>query len=400
MNVGVQTFQRAPGEATGTVALECALDELAYQLKMDPIELRLKNYAETDLSESKPFSSKNLRQCYEEGAKRFGWAKRSTAVGATREGHDLIGVGMATATYPGNRSAASAVVRIKPDGSAFVGSGTQDLGTGTYTIMAQTASKALGIDLDKIEVKLGDSALPKAPVSGGSMSAASVCPAVEEAAKQAKLKAIALAVEDINSPLHGADQQNIEAAGGKLFLKDSPAKMESYADLLARHGNQTLEAKGDAEPGQDAKTLSVHSFGAVFAEVAVNAYTRMIKVRRVTGVYDIGTLMNQKTGLNQLTGGIVWGISTALYEDQHLDPVSGRVVNNNFAEYHVPVNADIQEIDVSVLNIPDLKFNPLGARGIGEIGITGSAAAVVNAIYHAIGIRVRDLPVTPDKLLG
>jgi xanthine dehydrogenase YagR molybdenum-binding subunit len=400
MNVGVQTFQRAPGEATGTVALECALDELAYQLKMDPIELRLKNYAETDLSENKPFSSKNLKQCYEEGAKRFGWATRSTAAGTTRDGHDLIGVGMATATYPGNRSAASAVVRIKPDGSAFVGSGTQDLGTGTYTIMAQTASNALGIDLDKIEVKLGDSALPKAPVSGGSMSAASVCPAVEEAAKQAKLKAIALAIGDIHSPLHGADQQNIEAAGGKLFLKNSPEKMESYADLLARHGNQTLEAKGDAEPGQDAKTLSAHSFGAVFAEVAVNAHTKMIKVRRVTGVYDIGTLMNQKTGLNQLTGGIVWGISTALYEEQHLDPVYGRVVNNNLAEYHVPVNADIHDIDVSVLNIPDLKFNPLGARGIGEIGITGSAAAVVNAIYHATGIRVRDLPVTPDKLLG
>lgn len=398
-NLGVATFMRAPGEAPGTAVLEIALDELAEKLKMDPVALRMVNYAEKDPSEDKPWSSKHLKECYEQAADRFGWSKRSATPGQHVEGNELIGYGMGTATYPANRSAAQAVIRIKPDGSAYVGSGTQDLGTGMYTIMAQTAARFLSIDPKRVEVKLGDSTLPKAPVSGGSQSTASVAPAIEDAAKQVKLKMIQLAIRDVRSPLHGASDVDVDWKDGVLFVKSAPHQSESFASLLSRNGNQTLEAMGSAEPGEEKTSMTTQSFGAVFAEVAVDKTTHMVKVRRVVATYDIGTLMNDKTGINQLQGGIVWGISFALHEETHIDPVYGRTVNENFAEYHVPVNADIGTIDVTVLNLADTKFNPLGARGIGEIGITGAAAAVANAIYNATGKRVREYPITPDKIM-
>jgi xanthine dehydrogenase YagR molybdenum-binding subunit len=399
MNLGVATFTRAPGEATGTAALETAMDELAIALKMDPVQLRLANYAEKDLGSDKPWSSKHLRECYEQAAERFGWAKRNSEPRSTREGNKLIGWGMATATYPANRSAAMAMVKILPNGHAYVGCGSQDLGTGTYTIMAQTAGDALGIDPKLVEAKLGDSTLPKAPVSGGSQSAASIGPAIAAAAMQAKLKVAQMAIGDESSPLHGAAVADIAAKDGKLFLISTPGKTESYVDILARHGGQAVEATGSAEPGEDHTGMSTHSFGAVFVEVAVDADTHMVEVRRVVGTYDIGTLMNETTGMNQLEGGIVWGVSFALHEESHLDNTYGRYVNANLAEYHVPANADIGTMDITVLNIPDTKFNPLGARGIGEIGITGAAAAVGNAIYHATGKRVREFPITVDKIM-
>jgi xanthine dehydrogenase YagR molybdenum-binding subunit len=400
MNLGVATFMRAPGESTGTAALETAMDELAVALKMDPVQLRLVNYAEKDLGSDKPWSSKHLRACYEQAAARFGWSKRNPQPTAMREGNKLIGWGMATATYPANRSAAQALVRILPNGQAFVACGSQELGTGTYTIMAQTAGDTLGIDPAFVEAKLGDSTLPKAPVSGGSQSAASIGPAIEAAAMQVKLKVAQLAISDPKSPLHGAAVADISSRGGKLFLSSAPGKLESYADILSRNGGQPVEAMGSAEPGEEQTALSTHSFGAVFAEVAVDRDTLMVEVRRIVATYDIGTLMNNTTGINQLEGGIVWGVSFALHEESHLDDTYGRYVNANLAEYHIPVNADIGKLDVTVLNIPDTKFNPLGARGIGEIGITGTAAAVGNAIFHATGKRVRDFPITLDKLLN
>jgi xanthine dehydrogenase YagR molybdenum-binding subunit len=399
VNYGVGTFMRAPGEASGTAVIEMAMDELAEKLKMDPVQLRLVNYAERNPDEDKPWSSKHLRECYEQGAAKFGWSKRSATPGQRVEGNELIGCGMGTATYPANRSAAMAVVRLMPDGRVFVGSGTQDLGTGTYTIMAQTAAQELGLDVKLMDVKLGDSTLPKAPVSGGSQSAASVCPAVQEAAKQAKLKAAAMAVADAQSPLHGAATTDVDVEGGRVFLKKEPGSGEEITALIARNGGKPIEAEGSAEPGEDETSMTAQSFGAVFAEVAVDKDTHMVKVRRVVGVYDIGTLMNKQTGLNQLMGGIVWGVGFALHEETHVDPAGGRPVNENLAEYHVPVNADIGTIDVSALNIPDVKFNPMGARGIGEIGITGAAAAVANAIYNATGKRVREYPITPDKIM-
>jgi xanthine dehydrogenase YagR molybdenum-binding subunit len=291
------------------------------------------------------------------------------------------------------------MVRILPNGHALVACGSQDLGTGTYTIMAQTAGNALGIDLNLVEAQLGDSTLPKAPVSGGSQSAASIGPAIQAAAMEAKLKVAQLAIGDPNSPLHDAAIADVGASNGRLFLISQPSVSDSYVEILARAGGKPIEATGSAEPGEDHTAMSTHSFGAVFAEVAVDADTYMVRVRRVVATYDIGTLMNTTTGINQLEGGIVWGVSFALHEESHLDNTYGRYVNSNLAEYHVPVNADIGELDVTVLNIPDTKFNPLGARGIGEIGITGTAAAVGNAIFHATGIRVRNFPVTLDKLL-
>jgi xanthine dehydrogenase YagR molybdenum-binding subunit len=400
VNLGISTYMRAPGEAPGTAVLEIAMDELAEKLKMDPVELRLANYAEKDPSHDRPWTDKHLRDCYTQAAQRFGWSKRKSTPGSVTEGNALIGYGMATATYPANRSAAQAVVRMLPGGRMFVGSGTQDLGTGMYTIMAQQAAAGFGIDPRLVDVKLGDSTLPKAPVSGGSQSSASVLPAIQDATTQLKLKLADLAVADAQSPLHGVKTLDIEARDGKLINKNNPSQSDSLVDLISRNGGKPVEAMGSAEPSESRDAMTSYSWGAVFAEVAVDKDTHMVKVRRVVGTYDIGTLLNDKTGINQLMGGIVWGISFALYEEAHIDPVYGRVVNESLAEYHVPVNADIGEIDATVLNIPDTKFNPIGSRGIGEIGITGAAAAVANAIYNATGKRVREYPITPDKIMN
>jgi xanthine dehydrogenase YagR molybdenum-binding subunit len=399
VNLGVSTFMRAPGEAPGTAVLEIAMDELAEKLKMDPVQLRLANYADNDPSHDRPWTSKHLRDCYTQAAERFGWAKRSATPGTVTEGNALIGYGMATATYPANRSAAMAVVRLLPGGKMFVGSGTQDLGTGTYTIMAQQAAAGLGIDPSMVEVKLGDSTLPRAPVSGGSQSSASVLPAIQDATTQLKLKLADLAIADAASPLHGLKTVDIDAKDGKLVNKLNPAQTDSLADLIARNGNKPVEATGSAEPSESRDAMSSQSWGAVFAEVAVDKDTHMVKVRRIVATYDIGTLLNTKTGMNQLMGGITWGVSFALYEAAHIDPAYGRAANESLAEYHVPVNADIGTVDITVLGIPDLKFNPIGSRGIGEIGITGAAAAVANAIYNATGKRLREYPITPDKIM-
>jgi xanthine dehydrogenase YagR molybdenum-binding subunit len=406
MNIGVATYMRAPGESSGTAVFEIAMDELAEKLNIDPVQLRLINHADNDPDENKPWTSKHLRECYAEAAQRFDWTAaraRNPRPGQLTEGNNLIGYGMATATYPANRSAAQAIVRFMPNGRVYVGSGTQELGTGMYTIMAQTAADELGIDPLRIDVQLGDSTLPRAPVSGGSQSAASVCPAVLDAAKKAKLKAIALTIADPKSPLHNALADDVDLRAGRLFLKKDPSRGETLVDLMARNSTPSeadpIEAEGSAQPSADHTNYSSQSFGAVFAEVAVDRDTRMVKVRRIVGTYDIGTLMNNKTGINQLHGGIVWGVGFALTEATVIDPITGRPANGNFADYHVPVNADIGTIDVTVLNIPDTKFSPLGAHGIGEIGITGVPAAIANAIYNATSIRVREYPITPDKLL-
>ncbi len=400
MNLGMGTWMRAPGEATGSVGLEIALDELAEKLNIDPIQLRLINYAEKDPGKGLPWSSKHLRECYTQAADRFGWSKRTAQPGQRREGNKLIGYGMATANYGAGRRPSSAVVRILPNGRVFVGVGTQDLGTGTYTILAQTAADTLFIDPTLVDVKLGDTTLPPSGGSGGSTTAASVCPGVYDAAIQAKLKLIQLASADAQSPLHGATADDVHTRDGKLFLKSNPEKSETFTALIARNGNTPIEATATSEMPKDRDTFSSHSWGAIFAEVAVDVDTHMVQVRRMVGTYDIGTLINAKTGTNQLIGGVVWGVSMALLEETLIDTTYGRTLNENLAEYHVPVNADIHQIDVTAVGIPDYKFNPLGSRGIGEIGITGAAAAIANAIYNATGKRVRDLPITLDKIMN
>jgi xanthine dehydrogenase YagR molybdenum-binding subunit len=306
---------------------------------------------------------------------------------------------MATATYPAHRSEASAIARIMPDGTAVVVSGTQDIGTGTYTIMTQVAADALGFPVDRVSFGLGDSSLPRAPISGGSQSAASVSPAVHEAASAARAQLIALARADEASPLHGLAVEDVTVVDGWVASRSQPTKRDPAAAIIARAGSRPIEAAATAKSGDESKRFESHSFGAIFTEIHVDAALGVIRVPRVVAVYDVGRLLNEKTGKSQLMGGLVWGIGAALEEESALDPRYGRFVNGNLAEYHVPVNGDIGTIDVTVLDVPDTNFNPLGARGIGEIGITGIVAAVANGVYHATGVRVRDLPITLDKVM-
>jgi xanthine dehydrogenase YagR molybdenum-binding subunit len=399
LDIGTPTFMRAPGETSGSFALESAMDEMAYQLNMDPLALRLKNYADMEPQEKKPWSEKSLRECYEKGAAKFGWSRRNPKPRSMQQGNTLIGWGMATATYPANRSEASAVVRILPDGTAMAASGTQDLGTGTFTVMTQVAADALGFPMEMVTFALGDSSLPKAPVSGGSQSAASVSPAVREAASQARGKLIAMAIADSGSPLAGASADDVTVNNGWVISRADPAKRDPAAAIIARNGGKPIEATATVKPGDEKKEYAFHSFGAVFAEVHVDADLGTIRVARVVSVYDVGSLLNEKTAHSQLMGGVVWGIGSALTEKSELDPRYGRYTNANLAEYHVPVNADINTIDITVLGQTDPHINSLGVRGIGEIGITGVAGAIANAVYHATGVRVRDLPITLDKVM-
>ena len=399
LNIGTPTFMRAPGEASGTFAIESAMDELAYALHIDPIALRLKNYAEKDPESGKPFSSKSLRECYGRGAEKFGWAKRTPEPRSMRDGNWLIGWGMATAAYPTRRSPASAVARILPDGRAWVRCGSQDLGTGTYTVMTQIASDALGIPPEHVRFELGDTDMPESPVSGGSQTAASVGSAVNAAALAVKNKVALLAIADAQSPLHGAREEDVRAANGTLSLASDPSKGETYRAVIARHGGQPVEAEASVKPGVEAEELSMHAFGAVFAEVRVDKDLGEMRVPRVVGVYGVGKVLNAKMARSQFMGGIVYGIGMAMMEETQIDPHLGRYMNADLAEYHVPVNADIQSIDVSVVEENDLRVNPIGVKGIGEIGTTGIAAALANAVYHATGKRVRDLPLTLDKVL-
>jgi len=399
LDVGTPTFMRAPGETSGSFALESAMDEMAYELNMDPLAFRLKNYAEMEPQEKRPWSEKSLRECYQIGADKFGWSRRNPKPRSMRDGNTLIGLGMATATYPANRSEASAIARILPDGTAMVASGTQDLGTGTYTVMTQVAADALGFPMDKVEFALGDSSLPHAPVSGGSQSVASVSPAVRAAASQARAKLIAMAIADSGSPLSGGSTDDVTVDNGWIISRADPSKRDPAAAVIARNGGKPIEAMATTKPGDEKQQFAFHSFGAVFTEVHVDADLGKIRVPRIVGVYDVGSLLNEKTAHSQLMGGLVWGIGSALTEKSELDARYGRYTNANLAEYHVPVNADIGLLDITLLGKPDAHINPLGARGIGEIGITGVAGSIANAVYHATGVRVRDLPITLDKVM-
>jgi xanthine dehydrogenase YagR molybdenum-binding subunit len=402
MNLGTPTFMRAPGEATGSVALECAMDELAYELHMDPLDLRLKNYTERDPGKDLPFSSKSLRQCYEIGAERFGWRERNPQPRSMRQGNRLVGWGMATATYPTNRSPGECSATLLPDGTALFRSSTQDLGTGTYTVMTQVAADAIGLPVERVRFELGNSQMPEAPVSGGSTTVASVGPAVQAAGHALRLKLVGIAAAAEGSPLFGATPDQVGVEQGELYLLSDPARREAMTAIAARHSQTQggpVEVTARAEPGDEKQKYSMHAFGAVFAEVTVDEDLGEIRVPRVVGVYGVGKLMNEKTGYSQLMGGIVWGISLALFEETLIDQREGRAVNGNLAEYHVPTNADIQAIDVQIVDEDDPHVNPLGAKGIGEIGITGVGAAIANAVFHATGKRVRDLPITLDKVM-
>ncbi|MBE8992422.1 xanthine dehydrogenase family protein molybdopterin-binding subunit [Nostoc sp. LEGE 12450] len=395
---GTPTYMRAPGEAPGSFALESAMDELAYALNIDPVELRLRNHADSDPTKELPWSSKSLIQCYKIGAEKFGWQKRNPQPRSMRDGNYLIGWGMATATYPTNRSPASAIAQIMADGTALVQSGSQDIGTGTYTVMTQVAADALGLPFEKVRFELGDTKMPQTPVSGGSQTAASVSSAVHLAGNEARSKLLQLALADKKSPLYSSNAEDVIAQNGSFFLKNKSSASETYQAILARHGMKMIEARADSKLTDAEDKFSMHAFGSQFAEVRVNPDSGEVRVTRWVGSFGVGRILNAKTANSQLIGGIVYGIGMALMEHTIIDPNLGRVVNHDLAEYHVPVNADVPDIEVLFVDEHDPHINPLGVKGIGEIGITGTAAAIANAVYHATGKRVRDLPITLDKL--
>jgi xanthine dehydrogenase YagR molybdenum-binding subunit len=399
LDAGTPQFMRAPGESSGTFALESAMDELAAALAIDPVELRLKNYADRDPHEDKPWSSKSLRECYRRGAERFQWSRRTPAPRSMRDGNLLVGLGMATATYPVNRNAAGAVARVFSNGTAVVQSGSQDVGPGTYTAMTQIAADALGLPAGKVRFELGDTRMPKTPVSGGSMTAASTGSAVQATCSALQRKLLRMALDAPESPLRGADEKDLVVEDGRIYARSDPRKAETYAALLGRKGLKQVEERGEAKPGAEKEQLSMHSFGAQFAEVRVDPEMGTVRVTRWTGVFAAGRILNPKLARSQFIGGVVWGIGMALTERTVMDPRLGRFVTRDLADYHVPVNADVPDIDVSWINEVDPRVNPVGVKGIGELGLTGAAAAIANAIYHATGKRIRDLPITVDKLL-
>lgn len=397
LNAPLPTYMRAPGEASGVYALESAMDEMAVALKMDPIEFRLRNYAETDPHEGKPFASKALRACYEQGARAFGWERRPAEPRSMRDGNTLVGWGFATSTYPTNRRQAEARVRLNRDGGVVVQSGSQDLGTGTYTVMSQVAADTLGVPFGRIRVELGDSALPRAPVSGGSTTAASVAPAVQAAclAMVEKIKDLALA--DPRGPWRGQPRDALQVRDGLLV---GPGRQAPVASVLGAGGPPFLEVTAKAGPGDERKEYSMHAFGAQFAEVRVDQDLGEIRVSRFVGAFDGGRILNAKTARSQLIGGITYGIGMALLEETLVDGETGRIVNMNVSEYLMPVNADVPDIQTIIVPNDERTSNPLGVKGIGELPMVGVAAAVANAVYHATGVRVRKVPIRVEDVLA
>jgi xanthine dehydrogenase YagR molybdenum-binding subunit len=399
LNIHTPTPMRAPGHVSGLFALECAMDELAVELDMDPVELRVRNHAERDQKDDLPWSSESLLECYRLAGERFGWERRNPTPRSMRANGHLVGYGMAAATYPARRAPATARARILADGSALVQSATSDMGPGTYTSMTQVAADALALPVGHVRFELGDTALPKAPVHGGSMTMASVGPAVHEACSAARRQVLALARGDGNSPLHGAADDAVEYADGRIFRKGDPAAGESYQEILERHGSDGIEAIAQAKPGEEATRFSMHGFGALFAEVHVDPDFGIVRVRRLVGAYGVGRIVNPKIAHSQCIGGMVGGIGMALLEDTQVDPRFGRVINANLAEYLVPVNADVRDLEALFIDEHDPHIGPLGAKGLAEIALCGVAPAIANAVFHATGRRVRDLPIRPEALL-
>ncbi len=399
LNYGTPTYMRAPGESTGSFALESAMDELAYKLNMDPIAVRLANYAEMDPTKHIPFSSKSLRECYQRGADAIGWSSRTAAPRSMRDGRYLIGMGMATASYPTNRSKSSARGEARPDGSVVFQAMGVDIGTGAYTTFTLIAAQTLGLPVERVTFQLGDSTYPQAPVAGGSQLTASLGSATRLAALDLRSRLIALAVADARSPLHGADPAAVEFANGRLSLSSAPARGETFETLLARNGGTAVTGSADAAPGAEKQQYSMHAFGAQFAMVRVDPALGTVRLVKQIGAFASGRIINAKTARSQYLGGMVFGVGMALLEESRPDERTGRFMNANLGEYLVPVHADMGLMDALIVEEDDPHVNPIGVKGIGEIGIVGAAAAIANAVYHATGKRVRDLPITPDKLL-
>jgi len=402
VNTGTPLFMRAPGEATGSIALESAIDEMALACGMDPLAFRLKNYAEVEPITGKPFSSKALRACYDQGAAHFGWSKRPLQARQMRDDAGLlIGWGMGTATFPAMMFQAEARAAIRRDGSGVMEIGAHDMGQGAGTALAQIAADGLGLDVDRVEFRSGTSDLPDGGIAGGSSHTATAGMAIHNAGAAVIARLADLATNDERSPLFGAGNAGVIAREGRLFRRDDPGRGEGYAEILARAGVAEVEARGagGANPAAQAD-YAMHAHGAVFAEVKVDPELGQVRVTRMVGAFAAGRIINPHLVRSQLAGGMIWGISFALHEEAVIDRRSGRIMNANLAEYHVPVNADVPPMEVLTVEEHDPHVNALGIKGVGEIGITGSAGAVANAIWHATGVRVRRFPIRIDELVG
>ncbi len=401
VNVATPTFMRAPGECPGTYAVECAMDELAAELRIDPVELRVINHSDVHPITEKPWSTKHLKEAYRLGAEKFGWAARTPAPRSMQRDGKLVGWGIATATYPGYKMMAEAKIRLEASGAVRVQCAAHDIGTGAYTVLTQISAEAIGVPVESVKFELGNSDLPFGPVAGGSNTTATVGSAIYDAAQGLHRNLAKLAMADAHSPLHGLDAGKVVmSVPGRLSSQDDPTRSDSFAEILQRAGKDSVEGEGSFKPALLTKpAVAFQSFGAHFCEVQIDPDFPRVKVTRFVSVMDCGRVINPKTARSQILGGVVMGIGMALEEETVLDRVTGLPATRNLADYHVPVNADIPEIEVHFVGEPDFAFNPMGARGMGEIGITGTAAAIANAVYHATGKRVRDLPITLDKLL-
>lgn len=393
------TAMRSPHEALGHFALESAMDELAYAIDVDPVALRLRNDTQIDPHSGRPFSTRAMRECLKAGAARFGWDKRTPEPRSMRDGRDLIGLGMAGAIYTHWRWPAKARVTLKRDGSALVETGTHELGAGTYTVMQQVAADTLGLPPEKVSVRLGDTRLPASHASIGSATMANAGASVMLAAQAARDRAIELALTGRNAPFAGAVRDDLLISDGRLMLAGKKPQI-TYAELLARNGLATLVGDGNYDPVEEANgPKAVFSFAAVFAEVRVDPDLGLVRLNRFLGAYDAGRIINPKTARSQAIGGIIWGVGQALLEQSETDPVLGRFLNRNYSGYLVPTNADIPALDVLFVGEFDEEASPLGAKGLGELTAVSVAPAIANAVYHATGKRVRDLPITVEKLL-
>ena len=391
---------RAPGAPTGQFAVESAIDELSYLLNIDPVELRLRNYTETDENEGKPYTSKALRDAYRLGAEKFGWARRNKAPRATKTGREWVGWGMATGVWEAMVMKTSAAATLHADGRVSIGTATADIGTGTYTILTQIAADALGVAMDQVTTKLGDTDLPAAPLEGGSWTAASAGAAVQAACEAVQASLLKLAKAAPGSGFADADIGQVAFENGRIVLRDQPDVSMAYAAAMQAGGVAQIHEEVTTEPDSAVKkAYSSYTHSAVFAEVRVDEDLGVVRVTRIVDAICAGKILNPKTARSQIIGGVVFGLSMALQEEALDDPNLGRFMNHNFAEYHVPVNADIIDIDVIFVDEHDDKTSKLGVKGLGEIGVCGTAAAIANAVYHATGKRVRDLPITIGKLI-
>jgi xanthine dehydrogenase YagR molybdenum-binding subunit len=398
-DLNTPTWMRAPGAVSGMFALECALDELAYSLQVDPLELRLVNYAEVDPDSGKPFSSKALRECYRLGAEKFGWKDRSFQPRSMRDGRLLVGWGMATGVWGAWQNPASAKVTLRADGTAQVASAATDIGPGTYTVVTMIAAEFLGLEMERVQFELGESRFPFAPSQGGSTMTASVGTAVRGAALAIGARLLSLANQAADSPLRGATADDVEMLDGRLRRKNEPSRFVAIADVMRRNGLTEITQTFDSSPSPVRQRYATLAHGAQFVEVKVDPELGSVRVTRAIEVTACGKIINPKASHSQEIGGVVWGIGMALQEATEIDHRYGRIMNPNLQHYHVPVNADVHMIETLFVEEDDTIVNPLGVKGMGELGMVGIPAAIANAVFHATGRRIRELPITPDKLL-